>query len=206
MKSTFTNALALLAVLTASALTSSADAQVNQPTLQQGTQQTAIQQGQAVPRVVPGYVAPAPAQNRYYFGMNVELIRGYYGTTLRVVSVTPGSPAHNAGLEYGDEIRTVNGRGFEYARDSFEAVSMLNQFVDSWGGVAPAAPAAAGGAVAAYVAPPLPSPQPIANMIVRNVRNGQNVSLRVFPAVTQWGGAAPAQAAPAATATSFRQR
>ena len=90
--------------------------------------------------------------------MQVQLIRGYGGTTLRVVSVTPGSPAYRAGLEYGDEIRTVNGQGFGYARDSFDAVAMMNRYVDSWvSSPAPAVAAAAPSTTTSYY-PPMPAP------------------------------------------------
>ena len=132
------------------------------------------------------YIAPPQTQNEFYFGMSIELQRTWEGTTLRIVSVTPGSPAQQAGLEIGDEIRTVNGRGFQMANDSFQAVAMMSQFV-STGGPAPAAPA-----VAYYVAPP--TPQPIAQMIVRNVRNGQNVMVKVQP-IQRSGFPAPAVAA-----------
>ncbi len=143
--------------------------------------------GQPTPQVQP-YVAPP--QNQYYFGMRLDLVRGYTGTTLRVVDVTWGSPAQQAGLEVGDEIQTVNGQGFHGATDSFHAVNLMNQYVNFTHG----APA---GVAAAYVqAYP---PTPIANMIVRNVRNGQNVSVSVRP--TRRGGVGvPAAAAPASAA------
>lgn len=138
------------------------------------------------------YVMPPQSQNPYYFGMNLELIRSWNGTTLRVVSVSPGSPAQRAGLEIGDEIRTVNGRGFSAANDSFQAVSMMNQFVNV-GGPAPAAAAAS--AQAFFISPP-PMPQPIAQMVVRNVRNGQDVYVTVNPTrIGGYPGPAPAAAA-----------
>ena len=167
-----------------------------QPT--QPTQpQAAVVGVQPQQRVAP-YVAP-PAQNKYHFGMQLQLIRGYAGTTLRVVSVTPGSPAYYAGLEYGDEIRTVNGQGFGHARDSFEAVAMMNRYVDAWisqPGPAPAVAATASATVATTYYPPAPSAQ----MVVRNVRNGQDVFVTVRPTIKGWSGtapAAPAQASPA---------
>ncbi len=151
--------------------------------------------------VNPGFQPQPQPQNPYYFGVDVQLLRGYSGTTLRVVSVTYGSPAQRAGLEVGDEIRTVNGRGFAMATDSFDAVRLMNQFVSSpyAGGPAPAVAAAAvPGAQAAYVAPPQPA-QPLAMMIVRNVRTGGDVQVPVYPTprfVTQPGfGPAPAAAA-----------
>lgn len=154
-------------------------------------------QPQAQAYVVPGYppaqppVSPPP-QNQFYFGVNVQLNNGYQGTTLRVTSVTPGSPAQTAGLEIGDEIRTVNGRSFEQARDSFHAVSMMNSFVTN-NNPAPAVAAAA----QAYVSPQ--PAQPYAQMLVRNVRNGQNVWVNVYPQRRGWNGPAPAAAAPAYT-------
>ena len=55
---------------------------------------------QPQPYVQP-QVAPIP-QNQFYFGVNVELRQCQWnGTTLRIVGVTPGSPAHQAGLEKG---------------------------------------------------------------------------------------------------------
>lgn len=172
------------------------------------TQQTQIQQGgqlqQGMPqatvispprtRVAPVIGSPMP--NRFYFGMQLQLVQGYGGTTLRVVSVTPGSPAQYAGLEYGDEIRTVNGRGFHAARDSFHAVSMMNRFVDAWnGGAVPASGVAASGVSTSYY-PPM---SPVANLVVRNVRNGQDVYVTVRPQRRGYGG--PAPAAPAYSAT-----
>lgn len=145
--------------------------------------------------VLPGVqpIQPVP-QNSFYFGMRVVLKRNGWGqTTLQVVEVTPGSPAQQAGLEYGDEIRRVNGRGFKFANDSFDAVRMINQFVLTpvFGGPAPAGGA---GGVTALVIGPMPSPNPVARMVVRNVRNGQDVIVNVYPARVG-GGGAPAVAA-----------
>ena len=132
-------------------------------------------------------VAPPIGQN-FYFGMNVQIYRAPHGrTTLEIVSITPGSPAHRAGLEVGDQIRTVNGQGFRYARNSFDAVRMLNQYVSFNVGAVPAH------ASAHYVSH-TPS-KGFANMIVRNVRNGQNVSVIVRPKLKGgFGGSAPAAA------------
>ena len=77
------------------------------------------------------------------------------------------------------------------AANSFDAVRLMNLFVAAGSGSAPAA----GGAQALVIGPPAPGP-PVARMIVRNVRNGQNVSLTVYP--TRIGGGAPAAAATAA--------
>ncbi len=131
---------------------------------------------------VPPVTQPQP-QNEFYFGFSVRLVNRYDGRLLRIVSVTPGSPAQQAGLEVGDEIRTVNGQGFGFARDSFDAVGMLNRLVSptpGGGGPIPATAAAAAGRVGTqyYVSPVV---QPIAHMIVRNVRNGQDVAVTVRP-------------------------
>ena len=155
-------------------------------------------QQRVAPTVMP---LPQPQQNPFYFGMHVQLMRGYYGgTTLRITSVDYGSPAWRAGLEIGDEIRTVNGRGFARARDSFEAVSMMNRAVSFAGGTAPAAAAgvAASAPAQAYtVAYPMPRPQPLARMVVRNVRNGRNVLVNVTPREKFIGAPGPAPAAAA---------
>lgn len=177
MKTQITNLSLAIAVIASSvAFTSEANAQ----------QRAAVPQtGQAQTYVNPG-VMPIQ-QNPFYFGMNVELKRSNWGgTTLRVVSVTPGSPAHQAGLEIGDEIRRVNGRGFHNATDSFDAVRKLNRYVV---GTNRPAPAASGAAAALVIGPPQVSS--IAHMIVRNVRNGQNVSLNVYP-TRAYGVGAPA--------------
>ena len=136
-------------------------------------------------------------ENPLYFGLDAQLVNGYRGAALRIVSITPGSPACRAGLEIGDEILTVNGQGFNHARNSFEAVAMMNRFCSSnpvGGGPAPAA--AANAQVSTY---PVPAPQPIAYMVVKNVRNGHNVSVTVRPISR---GYTPAPAAPAAPAYS----
>jgi membrane-associated protease RseP (regulator of RpoE activity) len=157
----------------------------------QTTQQTQTQT-QTQQYVVPT-VQPPQQQNNYYFGMSVELRRGYTGTTLRIVNVTWGSPAQRAGLEVGDEIRTVNGRGFQFANNSFDAVAMMNRFVNANSAPAPAAAASVQGAQAHYILPPVL--QPTAQMVVRNVRNGQNVFVTVTPERRGWGGPAPAATA-----------
>ena len=208
MKTTLSKLLVMLMAVTVSA--TSLEAQQGQLAIQQGPAQTAIAPGQQQLYVTPPQRI-APPVNPFYFGMDLELYRQPCGTiALKVVSVTPGSPAFHAGLEYGDQIITVNGRGFYGARDSFEAVRMLNQFVARTGGPAPAqaAPAQASPAVGAFVTPrPFPQPQPIANMVVRNVRNGHRVAVTVFPQ-QRFGnvGINPAPAAPAiATSSAYRR-
>ena len=185
MRTQITSAIATL--ITVASMLTSVQAQVS--TL------PAPVQAQAQAYVGPGYpsVQPPQPRNQFYFGVNVQLNRGYQGTTLRITSVTPGSPAQAAGLEIGDEIRTVNGNGFEQARDSFHAVSLMNSFVSYSNPSAPAVAAAA----QAYVSPQ-PALQPSAQMLVRNVRNGQNVWVNVCPQ-HRGGGPAPAISATRST-------
>ena len=200
MKTQISTAIAMLVTVTG--MLTSAQAQI-QSQIQVQPQVMPIQTAQppqVESYVVPGYQPPVapPQQNEFYFGMNLQLNNGYQGTTLRIVSVTPGSPAAAAGLEIGDEIRTVNGRSFERARDSFHAVSMMNRFVSRSSGPAPAAAAASAGASAQAYVMPQPAPQPTAQLLVRNVRNGQNVWINIFPQRRGWSGPAPAAAASAA--------
>ena len=133
-------------------------------------------------------VAP-PLSQEFYFGMHVQIRSNPYGkTSLEIVSVTPGSPAHRAGLEAGDRIRAVNGQGFRYARNSFDAVRLLNQYVIFNIGAIPAH------ASAHHVSHT--SSKGYANMTVRNVRNGRNVTVIVRPKLKRgFGGPAPAAAA-----------
>lgn len=160
----------------------------------QAQQQTLVQQPNVVQQyVVPPVGPPVQPQNQFYFGFSGVLNSNGFSKTLRIVSITPGSPAHRAGLEVGDEICSVNGQTFSYARDSFEAVRLLNQFVSSGGVGGGPAPA-----VATAVAQPYYSPQPTASMVVRNVRNGQKVSVTVHPTRRFSPSPAPAAAAPAA--------
>ena len=148
-----------------------------------------------------------PVTNPYYFGMNVQLTPSYNGNGLRVVNITPGGPAAVAGLEVGDEIQSVNGGQFHDVRDSFQAVSRMNSLVittsyrPDFGGPAPAAAAAAS---SRYVNPNVvPAGQPVASMLVRNVRDGQFVQVTVHPTQRQPVSPYPSpypQPAPAAPA------
>ncbi|QEG22954.1 PDZ domain-containing protein [Mariniblastus fucicola] len=166
-----------------------------QMTVQQPAVQVEGGQAQAFvqPRVLP-YVQPPMQQNQFYFGMRVVLKRDGWGrTSLRVVDVTPGSPAQRAGLEFGDEIRRVNGRGFKFANNSFDAVRMINQYVANSGIGGPAGP---GAPAMAVMVSPLPSPTKVARMVVRNVRTGHDVVVNVYPTrIGGGGGGAPAAAA-----------
>ena len=163
------------------------------PSQQTVPQQRFVQPGQERLLLPPqGQIQP---QNPYFFGFNVVLVRDWRQTRLRIISVTPGSPAQLAGLEIGDEIALVNGRGFRFAQDSFDAVRLLNQYViDSFQPIAPAAAIASPGCRTRLL-PPLPRPQSMARMLVRNVRNGQMVSVKVFPERVVPIDVAPAAAA-----------
>jgi len=174
---------AVFAIATICLLASSASAQ---------NQIQAVQQAQPV--VQQPYVQP-PQADQFYFGVQVKLLRSSCGgARLRIVSVTPGSPAFRAGLEYGDEILTLNGRSFANAYDSFDAARLMSRFVNLGSGPLVGNGGGAPAVAAAYVGLPTP-PQPFAHMIVRNVRNGQNVSINVYPTPRNlYGGPAPAAA------------
>lgn len=152
-------------------------------------QQAAVEQQYVLPPVQP-QVQP---QSEFYFGVSIQLISNGYNNTLRIVSVTPGGPAQLAGLEIGDEIRSVNGQGFSYARDSFEAARLLSRFVSTSNVGGGPAPAATAFVQRQYI------PQPTANMVVRNVRNGQDVLVTVRPTRRFQPTPVPAVAAQAAT-------
>lgn len=198
MKTSIKNTAFAIATAAATVVVSfiSGDAQAQQP-LFQNQPQPNVQATQQfyIPPVAPPVTPPVtpPTTQEYYFGFSVQLMRGFSGTILQIVSVTPGSPAQMAGLEVGDEILTVNGRGFNFARDSFDAVRLMNRYVARNAGGGGPAPAAATAATAYYVGPPMQ--QAVASMIVRNVRNGQNVSVTVRPTPKGFGGPAPAAAA-----------
>lgn len=173
----------------------------------------AQQQGfAAVPQTqvqVNPYQPPAP--NPYYFGMDVQIVNEYGSAKLFIANVTPGGPAQLAGLEYGDEIVSVNNQRIAPANDSVQAVRNLNRMVRFIGGPSPASPAAASASGVAYAAaiPNRPPAPPTANMVVRNVRNGQFVNITVYPAQVGNPGigapaqASPAQASPAAAGASY---
>ena len=161
-----------------------------------GSAQAFVQPGAEDRLLLPPQLPP---QNPYHFGFNVVLLRDWNGTRLRIVSVTPGSPAQLAGLEVGDEILRVNGRGFRFARDSFDAVRLLNQHViESFEPSLPAVAAAiTPGCRTRLIQPPGIS-RALARMVVRNVRNGQHVRVRVYPNRVVPVDVAPAAAAPVA--------
>jgi membrane-associated protease RseP (regulator of RpoE activity) len=119
------------------------------------------------------------SQNPYYFGMDIQLVRDSFGRPIvQVFSVTPNGPAHLAGLERGDQILNVNGQDFSQATDSFEAVRMMNYYVQLGGGsIAPASPVAP--ATSLFVDPG--TSQPTAQMSVRDVRTGRTVYVTLYP-------------------------
>lgn len=195
IKSTLLSLAALAATFTGGAIEAQAQQLQGSPLVQTPQQIETTQQHYVAPVVAP---RPQP-QNPYYFGFSIQLVPDGYGSkNLRIVSVTPGSPAQQAGLEVGDEIRSVNGMGFLHARDSFDGVNMLSQFVSATpvGGPAPAVAAAATATAQAYVVPP--AAEPIANMNVRNVRNGQDVAVTVRPTPRYHVSPLPAVSPPAA--------
>lgn len=123
-------------------------------------------------------------QPDFYFGIQFTLKRStdWHGrprNTLLIHSVSYGSPAHRAGLEAGDEIRTVNGSGFNWAQGTHHANNLLNQYT-SQGQFAGGddGPIYTARAQTRYVDP---HAQPRAVMVVRNVRNGRDVVVTVKP-------------------------
>lgn len=181
------------------------------------TQVQAQQQVQALPQAQSGQfvyqppavsptVSPAvvpPVVQQYYFGMSIQLQYTAAGTpALRIVSVTPGGPAQQSGLEVGDEIQTVNGNGFFQARDSFDAVRLLSQYTLPGNGPGTGVPVAATTTANTFYVPPTPAAATgIASMVVRNVRDGRNVLVTVQP-ICKGGVGGPAPAA----ATTVRGR
>lgn len=203
MKNTFATVIAIAFALSATVDTASGQERglsLGQPSLQgQVEPQLAVPpQLETQPRlqvspqpqtrvVGPGFQPPvAPPRSQFYFGMELQLVNGFQGKSLRIARVTFGSPAYQAGLEAGDEILTVNGRDFQYARDSFEAVSMLSQFVTA---SVPGPVPANGNIQACYTL--RPTARPLAGMLVRNVRNGQRVFVNVYPQQRGIAGSAP---------------
>ena len=84
-----------------------------------------------VPTVNPiGFVNPAPRQ--WYFGMSLQRTSTPYGTGLQVFSVTPGSPAQQAGLEPGDVLLVSNSVRFAAAQTNEHGVQMLQSSVDAF--------------------------------------------------------------------------
>ena len=108
------------------------------------------------PHTRPKNIPKLPVIKKNYFGMQVAMVsRPNLGLTMQVQSVTAGSPAANAGLEYGDEIVTVNGRAFTTG-DSNAAIQQLQQFTRS-------------------------AHSTTHTLVVRNVQNGQLVQVPITP-------------------------
>lgn len=84
--------------------------------------------------------ASADAQNRWHFGMNVQLYQTSGFKYLKVTSVTPYSPAAQAGLEPGDMIYSVNNQKFYTANSDWQALNILQQATSNAGGSPPGVP------------------------------------------------------------------
>lgn len=78
--------------------------------------------------------ASAQAQNRWHFGMSVQLVQSGWIKHLKVTSVTPYGPAAQAGLEPGDMIYTVNNQRFSNANNDWQALNLLQQATSNGGG------------------------------------------------------------------------
>ncbi len=58
--------------------------------------------------VCPPVCPPVCTCDNWYFGMSLQLTDSHYGRGMQVTSVTPGSPAHQAGLQPGDILYAAN--------------------------------------------------------------------------------------------------
>ena len=65
----------------------------------------------------------------WYFGMSLQLTDSHYGRGLQVTSVTPGSPAHHAGLEPGDILYAANQASLQTAVSNEHGVQLLQSQV-----------------------------------------------------------------------------
>lgn len=73
---------------------------------------------------------PAPQQLKWRFGMNVSLRFNGVEQGLMIQSVAPGSPAALAGLTPQTVILSANGQTFQNAQNDYQAVAMLQSFVE----------------------------------------------------------------------------
>lgn len=73
-----------------------------------------------------------PGYRQWYFGMSLQRVSTQYGGGLQVYSVTPGAPAHQAGLEPGDILLASNSVSFATAQTNEHGVQMLQSSVDSF--------------------------------------------------------------------------
>ena len=78
---------------------------------------------------------PVCTCNNWYFGMSLQLTDSHYGRGLQVTSVTPGSPAHQAGLEPGDVLYAVDQTTLQTAVSNEHGVQLLQSEVDPVSGV-----------------------------------------------------------------------
>jgi hypothetical protein len=132
------------------------------------------------------FVQPQPQSPRWFFGMSVVLDFDGNRQGLRVINIQPGSPAHRAGLEVGDFIRSSNGQSFQNAHNNRHAVAVLQQTV-SFSGNGGGFPGN-GGPVATFVNPGFASTDGVAHFHVRDVRSGQLVHVDVFPTLVGGNG------------------
>ena len=112
--------------------------------------------------------------------MTIGLVsRPGVGQVAQVMSVVPGGPAATAGLEQGDEIVSVNGNRFPNMIGG-DIAQVLSSFVGR-GQPQQAYPVQvdANGKRLTVTRPG--AGNPAAAMVVRNVRNGQNVQITVYP-------------------------
>jgi hypothetical protein len=121
-------------------------------------------------------------RHSYYFGMTLDVAERPAGKTLRIQSVVPGSPAKLAGLEVGDEIIAVNGnRILKPGCDEKQIADFLNNAV--WQHRFSGTLSYSSDGRAGFPAIRRAQPLDIAYMYVRNVRNGQPVSITVQPSI-----------------------
>ncbi len=134
------------------------------------------------------FVNPNPPSQspRWFFGMSVVLDFDGNRQGLRVINIQPGSPAHRAGLEVGDFIRSSNGRSFNNAQNNHHAVALLQQTV-SFGGGGGGFPGN-GGPVATFINPGFAPTGGVAHFHVLDVRSGQLVHVDVFPTLVGGNG------------------